>query len=257
MNREWLIIPEISELQEYVKLAQEYNAAFEYNDFFDSSVYQNEDEIKRRIDIYKSIDRDRSRDTLHGPFIDLVPASSDEVIRDRSRSLMELAMDIAKDLGCRGVVFHTGLVGELRMERYLNHWVEEMTVYFMRLSKMNPGISIYIENTFDKEPTALCRLMNNLPDYPDIKLCMDYSHAILTPYDIEDWVKDMAPHIGHMHINDNNLINDLHMQIGAGNINFAEYAMLMERYKVNVPTLIEMNGIKKQRESLEYLRGLA
>lgn len=34
MKREWLMIPDSHNIQESLRLAEEYGAAFEYNDFF-------------------------------------------------------------------------------------------------------------------------------------------------------------------------------------------------------------------------------
>ena len=72
MEREWLIIPDFYNLEKSAALAQDYGASFEYNDFFDPMVYTDLEEVKRRVHTYKMLERDRSRDTLHGVFLDIV-----------------------------------------------------------------------------------------------------------------------------------------------------------------------------------------
>ena len=101
------IIPDIDRLDDSLKLSWEYNTFFEYNDFFYPAIYQSEGETRRRINIYKSLDRDMSRDTMHGVFFDIAMTSTDEIIRNRSRVLMNNSMEIAANLGVKGVVFHT------------------------------------------------------------------------------------------------------------------------------------------------------
>ena len=83
-----------------------------------------EEEIKKRITLYKGCARDRSRDTLHGVFLDIAIASRDPFICDYSRKKMEQSMAIAQELGVKGVVFHSGLIGGLNQEEYLRHWYE-------------------------------------------------------------------------------------------------------------------------------------
>ncbi len=64
----------MEQIEESLKLAQQYHACFEYNDFFIPQVFSDDAEIEKRIQFYKSLERDRSRDTLHGAFLDVTIA---------------------------------------------------------------------------------------------------------------------------------------------------------------------------------------
>ena len=81
MERQWHIIPEYENIEKTLDLAKKYNAAFEYNDFFRPAIFENEDVLEERINFYKNLDRDKSKDTLHGIFLDLCIASQDTTIR--------------------------------------------------------------------------------------------------------------------------------------------------------------------------------
>ena len=105
------IIPLFDNFSETEELIREFGANLEYNDFFSPDIYDNDEEIEWLISFYSSIDRDRSGDTLHGAFVGLDIASADIVLRERSRALFRKSMQIAKKLGVKGVVFHTGLLG--------------------------------------------------------------------------------------------------------------------------------------------------
>lgn len=256
MNRQWEIIPQFIRLEESVRLAKEYGATFEYNDFYKPSVYQDEEEVRRRIDKYKSLDRDRSKDTLHGVFFDIAMISTDDVIRDRSRSLMKQSMDIARELGCKGVVFHAGILAGLWTKPYLSGWVTAASEYLPTLARQYPELEIYIENTFERAPDPLIDFMERLTDCPNIKLCLDYAHAAITDTPVEEWVKRMAPYLGHMHTNDNDLVADLHQAPGKGKIDYQEFEMLLEKYDVNTSVLLELDGIEEQRFALEYMKNV-
>lgn len=254
MNRQWEIIPQYIRLEESVRLAKQYNAAFEYNDFFKPAVYQDEEEVRKRIDKYKSLDRDRSKDTLHGVFFDIAMISTDDVIRDRSRSLMKQSLDIAMELGCRGVVFHAGILAGLWTKPYLSGWVNSSLPFLTELANEYSDIEIYIENTFERDPGPLVDLMERLDgDCPNLKLCLDYAHAVLTATPVEEWIQKMGPYLGHMHTNDNDLIADLHQAPGKGMVDYQEFKMLLEKYNINTSVLLELDGIEEQEFALKYM----
>ncbi len=256
MKRQWLIIPDFNNLEQSVELAREYDAGFEYNDFFESAVYSDEEEMKRRIGVYKKTDRDRSRDTLHGVFADMAIASKDPFIRKYSREKMEQSIFIATELGVKGVVFHSGLIGELQLSSYIKDWEEEQEVFIRKVLEKYPTIEIYIENTFEKNPVALLQLKERLVDEKRFQLCLDYGHASLSPTPIKEWVVKMAPFIGHMHVNDNDLNADLHLVPGEGVIDFHECKRFLEENQINTSILLEIKSIEKQRRALEYMRVL-
>ena len=250
------IIPDIDRLDDSLKLSWEYNTFFEYNDFFYPAIYQSEGETRRRINIYKSLDRDMSRDTMHGVFFDIAMTSTDEIIRNRSRVLMNNSMEIAANLGVKGVVFHTGINPGLWNRSYLDGWLDTAATWLDKLAKEYSHIDIYIENTFDKEPCVLTSLIDLLSHRKNVKLCLDYGHALLTDTEDEEWVKQMAPYVGHIHLNDHDMKEDLHLAPGKGLVDFERFEDLMEEYEVDAQVLLELNGAQEQLEALKYMTKL-
>ena len=250
------IIPDIDRLDDSLKLSWEYNTFFEYNDFFYPAIYQSEGETRRRINIYKSLDRDMSRDTMHGVFFDIAMTSTDEIIRNRSRVLMNNSMEIAANLGVKGVVFHTGINPGLWNRSYLDGWLDTAATWLDKLAKEYSHIEIYIENTFDKEPGVLTSLIDLLSHRKNVKLCLDYGHALLTDTEDEEWVRQMAPYVGHVHLNDHDMKEDLHLAPGKGLVDFERFEDLMEEYEVDTQVLLELNGAQEQLEALKYMTKL-
>lgn len=256
MNRKWLIIPDYENIAESVSLAEEYGAAFEYNDFCNPKVYENREEVKKRIRVYKSLNRSLQEDTLHGVFLDMSIASKDTLIREYSGKCYRFCMEIAKELGLKGVVFHSGLIGNLTVDYYVREWLLQSEAFFRELAMQYPDTEIYLENTFEQVPDALLELKRRMEDVEQFMLCLDYGHACLSNTKPEIWVKEMAPFIGHMHINDHDLKDDLHLAAGDGKIDFTRCKQLLEENKVRSSVLLELNGIEKQRQSLAYMSGL-
>lgn len=256
MKCNWTVIPDINDIDKFISLCNEYDAAFEYNDFFDPQVYEDEKETERRIDFYMNLDRDRSKDTLHGVFYDIAALSNDSKIRAYSRDLMDKSMKTAERLGCMGVVFHTSLIAGLNSDSYVNGWISGMSAYIVELADKYPGLDIYMENTFERYPEVFLRFMEKIGGRKNIKLCLDYSHATLIDNRPDEWFKAFLPYLGHMHLNDNDLKADLHLAAGDGKMDFLLFKELMEKNHVDVRVLLEVNGIDKAKRSLEYMASL-
>ena len=256
MERQWHIIPEYENIEKSLELANKYNAAFEYNDFFKPEIFENEELLEERIELYKSLDRDKSKDNLHGMFFDLCLSSPDSTIKKYSRKRITQSVEIANRLGINGVVFHTGLIGGLTVDYYIDGWVKEAAELFTKLSKQYPNIMIYIENSFEISPDVFLKLMEKVKHIPNIRICFDYAHAALTATRLEEWVEKLAPYIAHMHVNDHDLKSDLHLVPGEGKIDFQFFKELMNRYNIDASILLEVNGLEEQKQSLEYMMSL-
>lgn len=256
MKANWAIIPDIKRIDASLALAEKFGAAFEYNDFFEPTVYEDSNEVKQRIQVYRSLPSFGAKNTLHGAFYDVTATSFDTTFRNHSRYLMEQSMEIANELSCKGVVFHSGLIGSLELDHYIRPWISEMSKYLCELSEKNPGMDIYMENTFERNPAAFLGLMEACKGATNIKLCLDYPHAILTPVSVSEWASAFKPYIGHIHLNDNDLKQDMHCPPGQGAIDFTEFKDLLGEICSKVNVLIEVSGVEQQEAGLEYLDAL-
>ena len=109
-KRLYEIIPDSSNIRRSLDLAEKYGAVFEYNDFMLPGYLDDRAECRRKLIFYKSLGRDCSNDTLHGAFIDISVHSEDSLIRKVSRFRVRQSLEIAQEMGVRGVIFHTGLL---------------------------------------------------------------------------------------------------------------------------------------------------
>lgn len=248
------IIPNREDIQNSLCLAEKYGAAFEYNDFWKPEIlddYQKQEEI---IDFYRNYRNDFSQDTMHGAFLDVTIHSEDSLIKDASIKRIYQSMDIAKRMGLRAVIFHTGLLSNFRVSSYLRNWKEKNKEFFTKLASEYPNQQIILENMFDDFPFELAELAEEMRDVPNFGVCFDYAHGIVAKASEEQWVRTLAPFIVHMHINDNDLCDDLHQAIGEGKIDWRKFDELMQLYHIDASVLIEVNGYDKQKRSLEYLK---
>lgn len=247
------MIPDRNQIAESLELAEEYHAAFEYNDFFHPAVLDDKEKTKELISFYCSQPHDRTNDTMHGAFLDIIIHSEDPLIQQASELRIRQSMDIARDMELRGVVFHTGRLYGFRDKQYLENWMKVNEAFFREILQEYPKQSIFMENMFDEAPDVLAQLAERFLDEPRFGVCLDYAHAAITNIEGEEWVKALAPYIRHMHINDNDRVNDLHQEIGTGQIDWRAFDSEMHQFGVTSSVLIEMKNLERQRHSMEYL----
>lgn len=249
-----LIIPKRDNIEESLRLSKEYNANFEYNDFFLPFVLDDEEKKKEIIDFYKSLDRDRSEDTMHGAFLDVTLHSTDDRIREVSELRVRQSMEIAKELGIRGVVFHTNMIANFKDAVYMKKWVDTNALFYKTLLQEYPGIYVFVENMFDFDPDMLLALAKEMENEPYFGICLDYAHATISKVEAKKWFEVLKPYIKHMHINDNDLKNDLHMALGTGKINYKELKELLESGEIEPSILVEVSKLEDQEASLVYMK---
>lgn len=247
------IIPRREDIKNSIRLAEEYGCAFEYNDFYIPAVLDDSKLQEEIIEFYARYRSDFSKDTMHGAFLDITVHSSDSLIREASLLRMRQSMDIAKRMGLRGVVFHTGRIGGFRAESYLKQWHDLNLRYFSELAEAYPEQKIYMENMFDEAPDVMAGLARDMCEIGNFGICLDYAHAALTSCPQEEWIEELAPFIRHIHINDNNLKDDLHQPVGDGKIDWQWFDMLIRKHDVKATVLVEVNGCSGQEKSLKYM----
>lgn len=246
------IIPNYKEAQKWCDFAKELDAVFEYNEFFNPKIMDDPKLKQEIIDIYKALPRDRSMDTLHGAFLDIVVNSSDPAVRENSQKRCRESMDVAQELGCRAVIFHTNYITGFKSFSYREKWVFENAEFYRQLLEEYPTLSIFVENMFDDTPELLKKLAVEMRHEERFGVCFDIAHAFLWDFPLEAWIEELGPYIRHIHANDNMKDEDSHMPIGDGRLPW----LLINNgiFKRNrCSFLIEVNGIDNVRKSHDYL----
>lgn len=247
-----LIVSKIENIEEYSKLAREYDLGFEYNDFFIPDLLDDEKKLNEIIERYLEAGVP-DYCTMHGVFFDIIPFSSDAKIREVSKSRMEQSMQIASKIGARGVVFHTNVYPLLCSEIYDANAVKLTSECLKELLVKYSDIDIYLENMFDDDAHIMVEIAKQLKDYSNFGLCLDYAHAMISPTDIDEWVRETAPYVKHVHINDNDLVKDSHLPVGDGSIDWDRFMEYHDQCFSDCTILIETTLPENQRKSLEFL----
>ena len=247
-----LMIPDCNRPMEAIKLAQQYHLGFEYNDFFEPAVLDDQQRQEEVIQLYQSFSLPEYC-TLHGAFFDVIPFSPDAKIKEISHLRINQSMDIAKRLGAKGVVFHTNYNPFLNTSAYVQKWIEQNIAFWSDMLQRNPQISIYLENMFDTTPDLLYELSDALSKYQNYGICLDYAHAAISKTAPDEWAKRLGRFVKHIHINDNDLVSDLHLAWGDGKMDRMGFYRSYEEYMGDASVLVEMSSMEYTKRSLDKL----
>lgn len=251
--RELAIVPSLEEFEQQMELAKKYDCQFEYNDFIHSKVLSDPWSSSGIIEEYAKRRTSFEKDTIHGAFYDIYINSNDHEIRKISQIRMEQSMEIAKAMGARGVVFHTGLLAGFELPTYTKSWLEYQKNFYEELAEKYPNQSIFVENMFEHKPELLQQLALELSHIPNFYVCLDYGHSVISPTPVERWVEVLGSYVGHIHINDNDKNQDLHLPIGEGEISWETYHQLVKKLPQQPSVLVEVSGFEQQKKSMEQL----
>ncbi len=251
--KQLLILPKQDELKEYLSIAEEYKLGFEYNDFFVPDLLDDEEKLKEVIAKYKACELPKFT-TLHGAFFDVIPFSVDRRIREISDGRIRQSIEVARELSTKAVIFHTNYNPFLNSKAYMESWLETNTEYWSGILKMYPDMNIYLENMFDISPDLMEALSERLSGYANYGVCLDYAHASLSDVAPEVWAERFGKYVKHIHINDNDLVSDLHLAWGAGKINRQNFYQCYDKYMQGASVLIETSTMDNVKKSLEVLK---
>ena len=112
--------------------------------------------------------------SVHGPFLDLNPASFDNMIKNVTLTRYNQAYNIAKKLGADRIVFHYCYYEDIYFkETYINNSLEFWNEF---LSDKDESVKIHIENMYDKDISVLKELVDKVNN-SIFSICLDIGHA--------------------------------------------------------------------------------
>ena len=251
--KQLLIIPDRNRIDDDISLAKQYSAGYEYNDFYHPAVLDDEGLLEEIIKGYANACRPELC-TMHGAFYDVIPFSPDERIREISLKRIEQSITVAQRIGARAVIFHTNYNPFLNSEAYVKDWLAKNEVIWAEILEKHSDINIYLENMFDTTPDMMEALSERLCRYDNYGVCLDYAHAALSKVAPEEWAKRLGRYVKHVHINDNDLVSDLHLAWGDGKINRQVFYDSYDKYMSKASVLVETSSYESKRRSFEVLK---
>ena len=161
-----------------------------------------------------------NRFTFHAPLNELCPAAIDPMIVEVAMKRFNQAYELMSGYGISTMIVHSGNVPIL----YNTDWFIEHSIPFWKefLSDKPEDLRLCIENLFENSPKPLTEIVEAVDD-DRFRLCLDIGHAEIFREDItlEKWVETVAHLVAHVHLHNNDGINDSHSAAGVGIIKLA------------------------------------
>lgn len=172
-----------------------------------------------------------ARVTLHGPFMDLVPGSSDPRVVEVTRDRLRAAVDWARRFGAREMVVHAWFNPFLYSANQ-DSWLRVASRTFNSLldDSADFGLVILLENVIEHDPEVIRKVIKKV-GRPRLRFCFDTGHFnVWSRVGLKDWLTALGPWLTRIHLHDNHGKLDDHLPVGSGSFDFAAlFSWLGER----------------------------
>jgi sugar phosphate isomerase/epimerase len=212
----------------------------------------NFEELKR---IAASLEEKGLRTTMHAPYVDLNPGSTERMIRQATLRRFHQTLDAAEILRPEVIVLHPGY-DRWRYGDNKDQWLKHCIDTFGEILERAKGIGciLAVENIFEEEPSTLKALFEAI-NSPLLRHCFDTGHwNLFVKVGMEEWFAEIGSLIAEAHIHDNFGTKDDHNAIGEGNINFDLFFQLMERYAPDAAWTLEAHSKETLEKALVKIR---
>lgn len=191
--------------------------------------------------------------TIHGPFLDLNPASFDTKVQRITEERFEEAYYAAEMLKADKIIFHSCFLPDIYFEE---GWVEQMAGFWVAFfEKRERKIPVCIENVLDRN-CCLLRAVWEKVNHPMLGLCLDLGHAhVYSPISLAEWIECLNEAITHVHLHDNKKDKDAHLALGAGNLPAGQILKLLEETVPQASWTLENSCAEDVSVSLSFLKG--
>lgn len=187
---------------------------------------------------------------FHAPFAELAACSIDPKVRTITAERYMESITLAAELGINRIVVHGGFIPKV----YFPEYYVEASVDFWKelLPRLSKNVLIALENVMEPGPETLIQIVQGVND-ERLGLCLDVGHANCgyskTPP--ENWIEPMAPFLIHVHLHNNDGVDDLHAHLGCGTIDMKR---LLDRLLLSCPKATYTIENQHSYDSLVWLK---
>ncbi|MBW2617228.1 MAG: sugar phosphate isomerase/epimerase [Deltaproteobacteria bacterium] len=193
--------------------------------------------------------------TLHAPFVDLSPGSTDPHVRAVTRNRFEQILQLVPLFQPKAIVCHIGY-DDKRYWYFKDLWVENSVEMWSWLgqSVQAEGALLMLENVYEHGPNDIRVLFERLENQ-GIRFCLDTGHqAVFGHVSLETWVDSLGPYLGQLHLHDNSGAKDDHLAMGRGTVDFQALFKQLRAMRKDPPLItLEPHREEDFRPSIEYL----
>lgn len=191
---------------------------------------------------------------VHLPFMDLHPGSSDPQVRqvcvDRLRQAIDIAL-IYQPAHCVAHLDFVEWISRSRADAWLDLSVATWTAVLGHLG----AVPLFLENVCEQEPHRVASVLTAL--HGRARMCFDLGHWYsfgggYARDNLEQWLAELGPWIGHVHLHDNDGSADQHRGLGRGGIPWTRIEHFL-RARPDISATIEPHTLEDFQATYAYL----
>ena len=194
------------------------------------------------------------RITLHGPFWDLCPGSSDALIRQVSQFRLQQLFDLVEIFQPLQVVCHTGY-DPRHHGGYRDFYLERSLAVWEPMVARAEGsrVPLLLENVWEYDPELHRELFAAL-ESPYFRFCLDVGHQhSFSQTPLLEWVEALGDFLAELHAHDNCGHRDEHLPVGRGTIDFDSLFTVLRARAITPLITLEPHREEHLAESLAGL----
>jgi sugar phosphate isomerase/epimerase len=192
--------------------------------------------------------------TLHGPFWDLSPGSSDSLIRHVSQLRFQQLFDLVEVFQPVQVVCHTGYDPNHHGNPHGGYFERSLAIWEPLVARADASrVPLLLENVWEHGPELHCELLATL-DSPYCGFCLDVGHQhSFSKTPLSDWIEALGGFLREIHLHDNSGVRDEHLPLGKGTIDFKSFFGLLRTKAIKPLITLEPHREEHLAESLAGL----
>ena len=245
VNMPWRYLPDYLETILELPINVEIGLEAEHLDGVSRSLFRS---------VAENLHRAGCRITLHGPFWDLCPGSSDALIRQLSQFRFHQLFDLVEVFHPIQVVFHTGFDPSHHGYHHDSFRERSLAIWEPLVARAEAlKIPLLLENVWEHGPELHRQLLTAFSS-PYYGFCLDVGHQhsfSRTP--LATWVETLGGFLKEIHAHDNCGSHDDHLPVGQGTIDFQSLFGLLRTRRLSPLITLEPHREEHLAESLAGL----
>ncbi|MEN8190369.1 MAG: TIM barrel protein [Thermodesulfobacteriota bacterium] len=192
--------------------------------------------------------------TMHAPFFDLAPGGLDPYVLEASRNKLHRVFDLLDIFEPHSIVCHLNYE-ENKQGFNDGAWAKSAIQTWSPLLKKaeKSGVLMMLENTYEINPTAHKTIFEALSSNNG-RFCLDVGHLLcFAKNSWQNWLGELLPWLGQLHLHDNDTTNDHHLAPGTGRFNFSELFKFLSDNSLCPLITIEPHTEEALWQTLDYL----
>lgn len=242
--------PKGADLAEGIAFALENKLDYELPTFyFPENLDRADEEIARYRDLLADF---KGVLSMHGPIFDMNVVSLDPEIEQASRRRYVQAIQIAKELDVRYLVFHTQWTPIYTAANATKQWLAKQTDYWERMIAEHledSNLTILLENFLEPRPDIQASLLSRISS-PHVRACLDTGHVnIFSELSPIDWLRELGSHVAYIHAHNNTGTVDSHDAFDTGLLDMEAFLNHLAMLPQKIHLAIETHSVEGMQSS--------